>query len=341
VAINIPGMPDEAYVSRVEPSKFDPATCYVSLDNHRYDDFRVYLYKTADFGRTWTDISGDLPDGYSAYVIREDYVNPELLFAGTENEVYATIDGGERWFPLTTGLPPVAIYDMLIHPRDGDLIAGTHGRSIWILDDISCLRQLTPAIMESDIHIFDNRQSTLWNRINTGRKQPFFEFRGDNPPYGAIIDFYVGDPLADTAVVTISDRSTGDEITFKQAVSQGINRSLWRNFFFPVSREREVAFKMEMQEAIDWLLAKVTIDEQRLALTEASENITNASGWRDLNDIRSTISKRFAAYLEGQPLFPERLMPRTATPGDYEVTIRVGTHKDSALISVRDDPMNN
>ena len=183
---NIDGVPEKIWVSRVEASKHSKGRAYVSFDNHRFDDNKPYVFITEDYGKTWSNISSNLPQDYSVYVIKEDYVDENLLFVGTEKSVYFSNDRGTTWEKLGSNLPTVAIHDLVIHPRDGDLVAGTHGRSIWILDDISPLRFLN----QKEDNLLPTRISTKWVKINTGRKQPFFEFRGENPPYGTLINYF-------------------------------------------------------------------------------------------------------------------------------------------------------
>src|SRR6185503_15272873 len=130
VAKNIPGIPDAIQISRVEPSHFDAGTCYLTVDAHRLDDFKPHVFVTRDFGATWKSIAANLPDG-SANVIREDPKNKNLLYLGTEFAMYISLNGGSEWKRFMTGLPTVPIDDILIHPRDNDLIVGTHGRGIY------------------------------------------------------------------------------------------------------------------------------------------------------------------------------------------------------------------
>ena len=136
MAANVKGVPDETFVSRVEPSHFDAGTCYVVFDGHRTDDHKPYVFVTKDYGETWTSIAGNLPTG-NVNVIREDPKNRNLLYLGTEYAMFISLNGGKEWKRFMTGLPTVRIDDILVHPRDNDLIVGTHGRSIWIIDDIT------------------------------------------------------------------------------------------------------------------------------------------------------------------------------------------------------------
>ena len=167
VADRIPGLPSDEngqpnmYVSRVEASHFDAGTAYVSFDGHRDDDFGVYLFRTTDYGKTWESIKGNLPDGFPLKVVREDLKNPNLLFVGTAVGVYVSIDGGGHWVPLKNELPPVRVDDMVIHPRDADLVIGTHGRGIYVID-ISPLQEMTSEVMSSDAHLFNIQPETLF-----------------------------------------------------------------------------------------------------------------------------------------------------------------------------------
>ena len=198
VGQNFPQAGNRKWVSRVEPSYHVPGRCYVTLDNHRYDDMKPYVFVTEDYGKTWTDISSNLPMEYAVYVIHEDLENPDLLFVGTETAVHYSYNRGRSWQRLMTNMPTVAIHDLVVHPRDGDLIAGTHGRSIWVMDDIRPLRQLDESVLEKPLHLFENKIATKWQRIYSGRKQPYFEFRGQNPHYGAAINFHIKESSKDS-----------------------------------------------------------------------------------------------------------------------------------------------
>ncbi len=165
VAPNIPGPAENYQVSRVAPSAYDPGTCYVTLDNHRFEDWNPYVFVTHDFGETWQSISGNLPQG-NANVIYEDPVNPDLLYLGTEFGLFISLDGGREWKRFQNGLPTVRIDDILVHPRDNDLVVGTHGRSIYILDDITALQNFTPDAAGSGPYLFPVREGVQW-KTNT------------------------------------------------------------------------------------------------------------------------------------------------------------------------------
>ncbi len=333
----VPGVPAEAWVSRVTPSHFAPGTCYVTFDNHRYDDFRVYVYKTEDYGQTWKAISGDLPDGYSAYVIKEDPVRAGLLFLGTENAVFATINDGDDWFSLMHEMPTVAVHDLVIHPRDADLVAGTHGRSIWILEDITPLRQMAAEVAEKPLHLFNQRMATKWRRIDTGRKQPAFEFRGGNPPRGGAINFWVNAPV-DSVWVTIREFGGPHQTRNRYAVDQGLNRIHWY-FSFPRTTAELEAYKAHLQQVIRTLSAKVKQPQLLTHLETIQVDLETAVTMGDLNDVRRYLVEQYSVYAEGAAFFGEKMTAWEAPAGRYEVVIEAGTHRTTGYLDVRDDPM--
>jgi len=227
VVDKLPGVPKETHVSRVEPSHFDAATCYVTLDGHRTDDMKPYVFVTRDFGETWTSLAANLPEG-NVNVITEDPRNKHLLFLGTEYALYVSIDGGKEWKRFMTGLPTVRIDDLVVHPRDNDLIAGTHGRSIWILDDISSLEQLGDDEMKGEAFLFDVRPATAWltdiqKQMNVGGAK---NYRGKNPAAGTAVSYWLAKP-ASNVKITISD-ITGREVrSIDAAKDAGLNRVQW------------------------------------------------------------------------------------------------------------------
>jgi hypothetical protein len=196
-----------------------------------FDDFRPYIFKTADGGKTWISISGNLPAKAYVQVVREDPKNTNLLYAGTELGLYVSYTGGKEWIPLNLkNLPNVAIHDIMIHPRENDLILATHGRSIWIFDDATAIQQLNQTILDSDVHLFPVRPAlrfaSRFSRYGIGDKV----FAGPNPPNGALITYYLKEKPDEkqTFKLEVFDREGKlvQDIE-KPAKEKGLNRASW------------------------------------------------------------------------------------------------------------------
>ncbi|HET6851319.1 MAG TPA: hypothetical protein VFH46_03290 [Pyrinomonadaceae bacterium] len=228
---NVSGVGANSPVSHVEPSRTNANTAYIAFDRHMLDDFRPYIFKTTDSGANWTNISGNLPAKAYVQIIREDPKNTNLLYAGTELGLFASYDGGKNWMALNLkNLPNVAVHDILIHPRENDLILATHGRSIWIFDDATAIQQMTPQILNSSAHLFSVRPAlrytSRFTRYGIGDKQ----FTGPNPPAGALITYYLKEKLDEKATlkVQIFDRD-GKLVQDLERPSRekGLNRIAW------------------------------------------------------------------------------------------------------------------
>ncbi len=240
---NLFGVPEGIWVSRVEASKFSPGRVYVTFDGHRSDNNGTWVYKSEDFGQTWEKITEGISAGESVRVIREDLVNPDLLFIGTETGVWYSLNRGSSWVRMKHGLPTVSVYDIKIHPRENDLIIGTHGRSLWIMDDISPLQQLTQSVRNSTFHLFEQEPATLWHNVSRGGQRGHFLYAGENPAYIqntsdvpragfeslVPITFYSGSD-AETMQLAIRSNS-GLEAKMELPVHQGINRFYWNREF--------------------------------------------------------------------------------------------------------------
>jgi photosystem II stability/assembly factor-like uncharacterized protein len=228
VGVNIPG-PQMHYVSRVEASNFDPATAYVSLDGHRTGDLRPYVYVTRDWGATWTAITAGLPESGNVNVVRQDRKNPNLLFAGTEFGFFVSLDEGRRWQRFMPNLPTARVDHVELHPRENDLVLATHARSIWIMDDITPLQQLTPEVLARDAHLFQPREAVAWlvdrrySRSITGAKN----FLGETPPPGTAISYYLRNAVRDSVEITITDVTGRVVRTLRGPGAAGINRVQW------------------------------------------------------------------------------------------------------------------
>ena len=190
------GVPEDAYVQRILASQHDAGTVYVAYENHQNGDFKPYLIKSADKGRTWTNISGNLPERGGVYAIAEDHVNPKLLFAGTEFGLYFTDIGGEKWTRLNIGLPTIMVRDLAIQKQMDDLVIGTFGRGIYVLDDYSPIRVATPEMLRKESALFPVRTALSYIPANSSRgEQGASFFTAPNPPVGAEITFNLGKGL--------------------------------------------------------------------------------------------------------------------------------------------------
>jgi len=179
------------WVSCVVASRHNAGTAYLGLNGHSDDDYTPYIFKTSDFGNTWVSLRGDMPDGITVDVLAEDPKNPNLLFAGTEFGLFISINGGKNWILAGGNLPRVRVDDIVINVKNNDLILGTHGRGIVILDDISMLENLNQSVLDSEAYLFPLREATLYFETREGFSTGSAEFSGPNPDYGALIAYYL------------------------------------------------------------------------------------------------------------------------------------------------------
>ena len=223
-----PNVPDTTYVSRVVWSKSSEGTIYATLDGHRSNDFKPYVLKSADHGATWTSITGDLPDGGSVQVIREHPRQPNLLFVGTEFGVYFTIDGGTHWTQLKSGLPGVPVHDIQIQARANDLVLGTHGRGIYILDDLTPLENLAKAKQATAAHLFAVQDALLF-QPNASKNSGMGTrgFSGQNPEPGPHITYLVAEPTATKVSLSIVDASGTVVREIPAQKAPGMYRTTW------------------------------------------------------------------------------------------------------------------
>ena len=195
-----PGVPEMTYVSRLAASNHDAGMVYAAFDNHKNEDFKPYLLKSTDSGKTWTSIAGNLPENGPVLAFAEDTVNRNLLFAGTEFGAFFTIDGGTHWIRLKGGLPTIAVRDMVIQAREGDLVIATFGRGFYVLDDLTPLRQIKPESVEQAAALFPVKDTLLYmQRHPLGVLKKGFQgeafYTADNPPYGAVFTAFLKDKV--------------------------------------------------------------------------------------------------------------------------------------------------
>jgi hypothetical protein len=228
ISKNIPGVPAGTWVSSIEPSRFDRNTVYATFENHSYGDMKTYVAKSTDQGKTWTALSAEGAQGF-ARIIREDRVNARLLFLGTEFGLYVSNNGGQSWVLFKAGFPEyVSVHDMVIHPTTNDLVVATHGRSLYIIDDISPLRALTPELMQKDAALLPTRPAALTNGHygqsfpNTG------SYVSRNPNSQAQIIYYLKDRISAGDVnIEILDQQDKVLMTIPGTKRKGINIASW------------------------------------------------------------------------------------------------------------------
>jgi photosystem II stability/assembly factor-like uncharacterized protein len=227
VAGKLPAEVRGLYVSRVAASHFDTARVYVAVDGHRSDVFKPFLFVSDDSGASFRSIGAALPAGGPVKVVGEDLANPDLLFCGTEFGAFASFDRGAHWIPLREGLPTVAVDDLLIHPRDRDLIAGTHGRSVTVLDDISPLEQSTREVLAEPYHLFQPRPARAFFSLPYGGIWGDGFFTAKNPPFGAVIHYWVKEYTPEEVSFEIADANGRTVRKLKGAAGPGYNRVIW------------------------------------------------------------------------------------------------------------------
>jgi photosystem II stability/assembly factor-like uncharacterized protein len=340
---NIPDVPAGIWVSRVEASHFDKGTCYVTFEGHRSDLFKPFVFKTTDYGKTWASISANLPGDGPVYVIREDHKNKNLLFVGTEFDVFVSLNGGESWTELSLNMPTVAFHDLYIHPRDNDLIAGTHGRGIWILDDISPLQQATEKALEGEAFLFEStRPGTQWLRITRGgygRGNLFFA--GENPPSGAIINYYLKEKPAGPISLEISD-ATGKlktNYTIKEPET-GLNRLIWDMQFDPSPDQLKMRLS-STKNMMDRIMQRPEVEEDAKKTVQKALKELEQEGlsYREAMAIQQ---KAFEAigFGGGMGRFRGRgQQSLAADPGTFAVKLTVNGKSYEGTVLVRKDPM--
>ncbi len=215
-------------VTRLEASNHAAGRAYVTASGGRRDrrDLRPYVYRTDDFGETWRSISGGLPADEPVNVIREDHRNPDLLFVGTAKGIYVSFDGGNSWSSLRNNMPNVPIHDLVIHPRDNDLVVGTYGRSFWIAD-ISPLQEITRQTLAEDVHLFDVAPQVLWISARQTQVASIYQnYEGENAPKGAVVHYTLRQPASGPVTVQIY-RGTTLVNEYRGSGEEGLNFVEW------------------------------------------------------------------------------------------------------------------
>lgn len=310
---NVPGLKPNAWLATIEASHFEVGTAYVTADHHQDDDYTPFVYMTTDFGKTWKSIRGDLPDrAWWTHVIREDPRNRNLLYVGTEAGVWASWNRGTTWVSLRGDLPVTPVRDMQIHPRDNDLLLATHGRGLYILDDLTPLQKLAEA-QATDAELFDVRNAirwTIWNRDgNLGQRR----YAGENPPTGATISYYLKSQPAGEVNIEVADAAGKLVRRFRRVPDEaGVNRIVW-----------DLRFDAP---------AGAVAGGGGRATPGAAPTDTSLQGLRE---------RRRAAAADDAPVQGGRFGGASAVavlPGTYQVTLVVGGKRYTKPVVVQNDP---
>ena len=330
---NVPGVPANTWIPHVTPSKHDAASAFVVFDNHRRSDFAPYVYRTDDWGRTWKSLATKDLRGY-AYKVEQDPVDKDLLFLGTEFGLWASFDGGAKWHRWNHGVPTTSVMDLVVHPREHDLVIATHGRAIYVVDDISPLRGMSAETLSKPIHLYASGPSTLYQRRQGGgvRGGGAGEFQGENRPYGTFITYSLngpGLPLPD-------DEKERERKEAERAAAAQVQ-----------SRPDESTGKTEAATAA--LAPADTAEKKPDAEPKVEIRITDASGKllrkmegpakRGINravwDFGRDPYRRPPAGNRGGP---QQDSGPAVPPGTYNVTVKYGTEEAKGTIKVEADP---
>ncbi|HDR68603.1 MAG TPA: hypothetical protein ENN61_06075, partial [Bacteroidaceae bacterium] len=240
-------LPEYSPVSHIEPSSTSAGMAYCAFDRHMLDDYKPYIYKTTDFGRSWTKITDNISGKNYVWVVREDPKNSRIVYAGTELGLYASFDRGRDWVKIHfNNLPTVAVHDIMIHPRMNDLILGTHGRGIWIFDSISFIQELSVEILQKRAALFPVRPALRFSSKPTTYGIGDRSYRGANPPYGALITYYLKDRIGKETDLKLEILNASREVirTIKQMPNkQGLNRVAWDLRCEPPRPRRDIEFE--------------------------------------------------------------------------------------------------
>lgn len=281
-----PGVPEYTYVSDILPDKFNADIVYATFNNHKRDDFKPYVLKSSDRGRSWVSISANLPAVGSVHTIEQDYVNPNLLFLGTEFSFFISFDGGTSWTEFKKGLPTIAVRDIAIQERENDLVIATFGRGFYVMDDYTPLRNFSKEIIGKPGKIFPVRDAKMYVQTSGFDQQGAMYYRADNPPYGATVTYYV-----DTVPKTDSDIRKEKE---KKLVEKGE--------YIPQPTPRELS--LEEREIKPYLIFTITDEEGNVInkLYKSASKGVNRITWNfthaGYQPVRPT--EKFSPVSEGQ-----------------------------------------
>jgi photosystem II stability/assembly factor-like uncharacterized protein len=299
VTKNIPGLPAWGTVSNIEPSRYDAGTAYLTIDFHQMNGRDPFVYKTADYGKTWVSLAAGIPKSVFSYChwVNEDPVRKGLLYLGTENAIYVSFDDGKSWLPLQNNLPYAPVHHMVVQPHFNDLVVGTYGRGFWIMDDITPLQQLTDTVIQSAVHLFKPRPAYRLHSVAGGpRVYP-----------EAYINYYLKDTPKGGVTITILDGNGETVASMPGTKERGLNRVSW-NLRYSGARQAKLRTKPEGNPHV--------VEELRYRDTWESEGWYPLLSWGTWGG--------FMGFL--------------AAPGNYTATLIVDEQKYSEKLEVKKDP---
>jgi hypothetical protein len=240
VTANVPGLPEWGTVSNIEASRFDAGTAYLTVDAHQVNNRDPFVFKTTDYGKTWAAITNGIPHTMLSYAhcVREDPARKGLLFLGTENGAYVSFDDGAKWQPLQSNLPHAPVYWIAVQEHFHDLVLATYGRGFWILDNLTALEQLTPAVTDASALLFAPRDTYRFRTAVQAEGAPYDPTAGQNPPYGAAIDYYLKSAPKGPVRLAIVDAAGRTVRTITGPAQPGVNRIWWDLRFSPTKQMR-------------------------------------------------------------------------------------------------------
>lgn len=331
------GLPEWSRISIIEPSHFSPGTAYVAANHYQMDDLRPYLYRTTDYGRSWKPIVSGIPATEFTRTIREDPVRRGLLYAGTERGVWLSFDDGEHWQTLRRNLPIVPVHDLVI--KDGDLIAATHGRSFWIMDDVSPLRQMGPAVMQSNVHLFTPQKTYRTSFVGAARSGAAgHPPRAGNPPSGAVVYYWLRTPrqlvtldfLDVNGKVIRSFTSNQDSAAAVDSVAEALKRGVQHDSLASAGVSADSLRRLESTSEESAQPSETPRRGPPRPPRVANKQGLNQFAW----NLRYPDAVRFDAMI----LWAGDLEGPTVLPGTYAVRITTGGESQTARFDVVRDP---
>ena len=335
---NIKDVPEGIWVSRVEASMHVPGRAYVTFDGHRSDHNAPYVFVTENYGKSWKPMMGALPADMVIRVVREDPVNPELLYIGTETGIWLSIDRGDSWFRFMPNMPTVSVNDIAIHPRDHALVAASHGRSLFVMDNINALQQLNDEVLESDFHLFEQPLATLWENVSRGGQRGHFLYAGENPdvirPVSSIprARFEVDIPIyyfagnKDSIELTLEISNDSGVFTKTINTGPGLNKLMWNRVFNPQP------YSADEQEQVETAFAK--LDTARSYFRRSLKRFQNAG---DSIAVKRKLVSDLISFLN----VDSSLGIIKANAGTYQVSLIYGDIRKTQRLIIRPDPLLN